>query len=314
IKETIRIVLALMSGEGESDGEGLSQKEIAIVTPYRLQGNIIRNTLRDKGLGDILVGSVEAMQGQEFDAVVVSCVRTYRGPQYDTRGNLGFLADDRRLNVMLTRPRKFIAIVGDPNALSLCDSWRGTLRYIDVNGGAQGYGLECLRGGKRIVAERPKPQKRSAKVTQRKAERERDSEPEWESSETEEVQTKTRRHRSFETVHVPKSGYRNTSHRVEAERDERPCLNDINAPRRTVSPPPLTPVSTVTKTNKKTGSAKRGSTGRPTTKRAPTRYIPGSEPAPAFQPCTVQRQPITQASRAMQAKGPASNGGWIVTK
>jgi hypothetical protein len=47
----------------------------------------------------IRVASVDSFQGCEQDVMVVSCVRS------NPSGNIGFLKDERRLNVALTRGR-----------------------------------------------------------------------------------------------------------------------------------------------------------------------------------------------------------------
>jgi senataxin len=51
----------------------------------------------------VRVGTVDGFQGQEADIVVISCTRTKQ---------LGFLEDERRLNVALTRARECLLIVG----------------------------------------------------------------------------------------------------------------------------------------------------------------------------------------------------------
>lgn len=89
-------------------------EEIGVVTPYRAQGRLIRNLLR-KFVGEtavrqkIVVDTVERMQGQERDLIIVSL----------TTSNAAFAAhvadfyfQPERLNVAITRPRKKLIIVG----------------------------------------------------------------------------------------------------------------------------------------------------------------------------------------------------------
>ena len=56
---------------------------------------------------DIEINTVDAYQGQERDYIIYSVVRS------NTERKIGFLQDERRLNVALSRAREFLVIVGD---------------------------------------------------------------------------------------------------------------------------------------------------------------------------------------------------------
>jgi senataxin len=71
-----------------------------VITPYREQRDLIVKHVDDVS---VRVGTVDGFQGQEADIVVISCTRTKQ---------LGFLEDERRLNVALTRARECLLIVG----------------------------------------------------------------------------------------------------------------------------------------------------------------------------------------------------------
>ncbi|KAL8448584.1 hypothetical protein Emag_003899 [Eimeria magna] len=78
--------------------------EIGILTPYDAQKARIRFALNDafdKALSyQIDVDSVDGFQGKEKDLIIFSAVRS------NPRGEIGFLKDARRMNVMLTRARR----------------------------------------------------------------------------------------------------------------------------------------------------------------------------------------------------------------
>ncbi|CDI76960.1 ATP-dependent helicase, putative [Eimeria acervulina] len=84
--------------------------EIGILTPYDAQKARIRFALNDsfdKALCyQIDVDSVDGFQGKEKDLIIFSAVRS------NPRGEIGFLKDARRLNVMLTRARRGLLVGG----------------------------------------------------------------------------------------------------------------------------------------------------------------------------------------------------------
>jgi hypothetical protein len=87
---------------------GLGPGQIAVITPYRAQAARMAPVLEPLG---IEVDTVDAFQGREAEAVLVSCVRS------NAEGRLGFLTDLRRMNVALTRAKVHAFIVGDSATL-----------------------------------------------------------------------------------------------------------------------------------------------------------------------------------------------------
>ncbi|WP_254555216.1 AAA domain-containing protein, partial [Salmonella enterica] len=78
--------------------------DIGIISPYRAQVQYLRTLLRaDDYLRPlrkaITINTIDSFQGQERDIILVSLVRA------NETGNIGFLADLRRINVALTRAR-----------------------------------------------------------------------------------------------------------------------------------------------------------------------------------------------------------------
>ncbi|TVQ86197.1 MAG: hypothetical protein EA397_20410 [Deltaproteobacteria bacterium] len=87
---------------------GLSQAQIAVIAPYAAQVRLLRE---EPDLAGVRVDSVNAFQGRECEAVIVSWVRSNDG------GELGFVQDTRRVTVALTRARRLLACVGDTATL-----------------------------------------------------------------------------------------------------------------------------------------------------------------------------------------------------
>ena len=84
---------------------------IAVLSPYAAQVSLLRErvaALRVPGAAAVVVASVDAFQGQEADAVVISTVRA------NATRSVGFLADTRRMNVAITRAKCHLALVVDP--------------------------------------------------------------------------------------------------------------------------------------------------------------------------------------------------------
>lgn len=97
---------------------GVPPHEIAIVAPYRAQGRLIRSLLREQashlaeeGLTAIVVDTVERIQGQERDMVIVSL--TTSDPAHAAR-RAEFYFQPNRLNVSITRPKVKRIVIGSP--------------------------------------------------------------------------------------------------------------------------------------------------------------------------------------------------------
>jgi DNA replication ATP-dependent helicase Dna2 len=108
----VELVLALLEHD-------VSPEEIGVVVPYRAQSRLIRSLLRhtmmDEGIwSKIVVDTVERMQGQEREVIVVSL--TTASPAFAAQLS-DFLFQPQRLNVAVTRPRTKLVIVGSHHIL-----------------------------------------------------------------------------------------------------------------------------------------------------------------------------------------------------
>merc|ERR1719215_2136083 len=84
----------------------LSQETIGIISPYGAQVSEIRNALPQFVKTWVQISSVDAFQGCEKDVILLSLVRANQW------GDVGFVADWRRLNVALTRAKRLCVVVG----------------------------------------------------------------------------------------------------------------------------------------------------------------------------------------------------------
>ncbi|XP_010164273.1 DNA-binding protein SMUBP-2, partial [Antrostomus carolinensis] len=75
---------------------GVKAQDIAVVAPYNLQVDMLREHLCHR-YPELEIKSVDGFQGREKEAVILSFVRSNR------KGEVGFLAEDRRINVAVTR-------------------------------------------------------------------------------------------------------------------------------------------------------------------------------------------------------------------
>lgn len=126
-----------LRNEGEADlvvararellAQGLSPGELAVITPYRAQASFIREKLAD--VPEVEVDTVDAFQGREKDAVLVSLVRS------NVEQSVGFLEDLRRMNVAITRPRRQLFVVGDSATLSGHPFYAAFQEAVQAQGG-----------------------------------------------------------------------------------------------------------------------------------------------------------------------------------
>ncbi|KFO74430.1 DNA-binding protein SMUBP-2, partial [Cuculus canorus] len=90
---------------------GVKARDIAVVTPYNLQVDMLREHLCHR-YPELEIKSVDGFQGREKEAVILSFVRSNR------KGEVGFLAEDRRINVAVTRARRHVAVICDTRTVS----------------------------------------------------------------------------------------------------------------------------------------------------------------------------------------------------
>jgi ATP-dependent RNA/DNA helicase IGHMBP2 len=104
---------------------GVAPTDIAIIAAYSAQARRLRDLLRDERAAGLEVGTVDGFQGREKEAVIVDLVRS------NDLGEIGFLANTRRMNVALTRAKRFLLVVADSATLGDHPYYAQFLAYVD---------------------------------------------------------------------------------------------------------------------------------------------------------------------------------------
>ncbi|KAG5887039.1 hypothetical protein JTB14_029998 [Gonioctena quinquepunctata] len=114
---------------------GLGSANIGIIAPYIKQVKEIRSMLIEAEFDVPKIGTVEEFQGQEFDVILLSTVRSCeRYVSSDIVHSLGFVASPKRLNVAVSRAKCLLVVIGNPNLLCRDTYWRSVLKYSVDNG------------------------------------------------------------------------------------------------------------------------------------------------------------------------------------
>ncbi|MGL4515020.1 MAG: IGHMBP2 family helicase [Lacipirellulaceae bacterium] len=113
-----RLVLRLVD---ELLSAGVPARDVAVIAPYAAQVRWLRDNRADSA---VEVDTVDGFQGREKEAVVISMVRSNR------EGEIGFLADTRRMNVAMTRARRKLIVVGDSATLGGNPFYKDLLDYF----------------------------------------------------------------------------------------------------------------------------------------------------------------------------------------
>jgi superfamily I DNA and/or RNA helicase len=113
----------------------LHAEDIGVVTPYTAQVRLLTDLFSEGGGFDeggrfagLEVRSVDGYQGREKEVIVFCTVRS------NPDGDIGVLADQRRLNVAVTRARRGLVVIGDATTLRRDGVWRSWLEWVEESG------------------------------------------------------------------------------------------------------------------------------------------------------------------------------------
>lgn len=104
--EVIQRIMALLQKPSSTEGE--THLTITILSPYTKQISLLKNQIKPQ----VPCYTIDSFQGRESDIIVFSTVRC------NASGDIGFVEDSRRLNVMWTRARLGLIIVGDRRTMT----------------------------------------------------------------------------------------------------------------------------------------------------------------------------------------------------
>lgn len=106
---------------------GVPARDVAVVSPYNLQVDLLRQSLAHRH-PELEIKSVDGFQGREKEAVILSFVRSNR------KGEVGFLAEDRRINVAVTRARRHVAVICDSRTVNNHAFLKTLVEYFTQHG------------------------------------------------------------------------------------------------------------------------------------------------------------------------------------
>ncbi len=107
---------------------------VGVISPYKAQVTSLQDLFKgieeefDNLHPQISINTVDSFQGQERDVIYISLVRS------NDRGEIGFLADTRRMNVAITRARKKLVVIGDSSTIGQHPFYSSFLDYINEIG------------------------------------------------------------------------------------------------------------------------------------------------------------------------------------
>jgi superfamily I DNA and/or RNA helicase len=107
---------------------GVAPGDVAVIAAYDAQVRMLRELLAAERAAGLEVGTVDGFQGREKEAIVVDTVRS------NDAGEIGFLSDIRRMNVALTRARRFLLVVADSATLGRHPFYADFLAFMDDRG------------------------------------------------------------------------------------------------------------------------------------------------------------------------------------
>lgn len=92
-------------------------QSIGIISPYKAQVDSLIKYMKHSDIPDYIktlttIDTADSFQGREKDIIIISMVRS------NSKGEIGFLNDTRRMNVAMTRAKRKLIIFGDSSTIT----------------------------------------------------------------------------------------------------------------------------------------------------------------------------------------------------
>ena len=108
-------------------GSGLKPEQLGVITTYAKQVELLERNLQ-KDYNGLEIKSVDGFQGREKEVIVLSLVRSNKSK------SIGFLVENRRLNVAVTRARRQLIVICDSSTVSGDPFIKKLIDYLNKNG------------------------------------------------------------------------------------------------------------------------------------------------------------------------------------
>lgn len=115
---------------------GITSDEIVVITPYRKQVEKLRSKISAKqDFAGCRVATIDEFQGEEAKVIILSTVRAdTEYLRHDRRFNLGFIFNDKRINVAISRAKSLLIVIGDTSVLASDPTWKDFMDYCQSLG------------------------------------------------------------------------------------------------------------------------------------------------------------------------------------
>ena len=110
----------------EMEKIGVPASEIGIICTYKMQLFVMKSNIKKavslKYYKELKIDTVDAFQGSEMEYIFLSLVRSNK------RNDTGFLKDQKRANVAISRHKLGLFIFGNKSTISTIECWRNIIK------------------------------------------------------------------------------------------------------------------------------------------------------------------------------------------